>query len=114
GRGAVASCPTRQLVALSFFLEAMQRWPRLAIKLMRDVGAWDVLFSEHFLDGGSSIIADTIDFMESPDVETPAAGAPGGADCDSGDDCDRGLDDAVVGWVLVHDATLVLLEAVNV
>lgn len=114
-REAAAACPTRQLVALSFFLQVMRRWPRLAIKLMRDGGVWDVLFSDHFLGGGSSLIAGAIDIVESPSVGAPTAATGHDDGRVSEDESGCGfVDDVVVGWGLVHDATLVLLEAVMV
>lgn len=110
-----AACPTRQLVALSFFLQVMRRWPRLAIKLMRDGGVWDLLFSDHFLAGGSCLIAGAIDIMESPNIGVPAAATNQDSDRSSNGDSESDfVDDVVVGWGLVHNATLVLLEAVMV
>lgn len=109
--------PVRQLVALRFYLQAMCQWPRLAAKLMREIGVWSVLFSEHGMRRGSHVVAHAIDnFGKTPrDAGTAAATATTTQEvysCD-GVDSDSSVGDFAIGWGLVHDATLQLLEAVT-
>lgn len=94
---AAAGTPVRQLVALRFLHEAVRRWPCLTVKLMQQVGLWDFFFSERFLSGGSHEITRAIE----------------GLSVIAADD-GRGASDRAVGWGLVYDGTLLLLEAVVV
>lgn len=118
GRAKTAS-PVRQLLALQLYLEVIRRWPRLVIILMRKVGVWDLLFSDSFLGGGSTLIARAIERLD----HDSAAGATLVDTADSactlrvfGDEISGNCteDATAVGWGLVHDATLLLLEAVVV
>lgn len=98
--------PIRQLVTLNFFLQGVRRWPRLAVKFMREVGAWNVFFSDHFLTGRSCLVLRVIASLEeTPDDVDTVFGDYGGS---------RVVDDDAVGWGLVRDATLLLLETVAV
>lgn len=110
--------PVRQLVALKFFLQAMCLWPRLAAKLMREIGVWNVLFSEHGMRGGSYAIARAIDNLHKPTRDAGTAAATITTTQNSngcnGMDNDSSVEDFAIGWGLVHDATLILLEAVTV
>lgn len=95
--GSTTVAPVRQLVALRFLHQAVRRWPCLTVKLMQQVGLWDVFFSERFLSGGSRQITRAIERL-------------GGTTADDG----SGVSNGGVGWGLVHDGTLLLLEAVMV
>lgn len=94
---ATGAAPVRQLVALRFLHQAMRRWPRLTAKLMHAAGLWSVIFSGTFLAGGSHHVARAI---ESLDESTAQAGSAGG-----------GTNYGTVGWGIVHDGSLLLLEA---
>lgn len=94
---ASAVAPIRQLVALRFLHQAVRRWPCITVKLIQQVGLWDVFFSERFLSGGSHQITRAIE-----DLGVTTA------------DGDNGVSDVAVGWGLVHDGTLLLLETVVV
>lgn len=114
GGNAVRACPVRQLLALKFYLASMRRWPRLTIQVMRKTGVWDALFSDHFLGGCSTSITPSIESRhESLALGTPAphVGDYRAPEDESGGSC---VENIVIGWGLVHDATLVLLEAVMV
>lgn len=92
-----AVAPIRQLLALRFLHQAVRRWPCLTVELMQRVGLWDIFFSERFLSGGSCQITRAIE----------------GLSMNTADD-GSGVRDSAVGWGLVHDGTLLLLEAVVV
>lgn len=91
------AAPIRELVALRFLHQAVRRWPCLTVKLMQQVGLWDCLFSDSFLSGGSRNITRAIEVLS---VATADDGSS--------------VSDGAVGWGLVHDGTLLLLEAVVV
>lgn len=90
-----AAAPVRQLIALRFLHQAVRRWPWPTVKLMQQAGLWDVLFSDRFLSGGSRQITRAIECLR---VSTADDG--------------HGVSDGGVGWGLVHDGTLLLLETV--
>ena len=113
GERGMAVAPVPQLVALKFFLQAMLRWPRPAVKLMQEVGVWDILFSERFLSGGTPLVARAVESLEdNPTLSRMAAATASDGPNTIGNGSSVG-DDAV-GWGLLHDATLLLLEAVTV
>ena len=111
-----AVAPVPQLVALRFFLQAVLRWPRLAVKLMQEIGVWDILFSERFLSGGTRLVARAIESLAEEPVPSRVAAATAalGSDGPSTPDNGRSVGDGAIGWGLLHDATLLLLEAVTV
>lgn len=113
GERGKAVTPVPQLIALRFFLQAMLRWPRLAVKLMQEVGVWDVIFSARFLSGGTSLVARAVGNLE----ENPALGRMAAVTASDGPSAlgnGSSVGDDAVGWGLLHDATLLLLEAVTV
>lgn len=113
GERGKAVVPVPQLIALRFFVQAMLRWPRLAVKLMQEVGVWDVIFSAHFLSGGTSLVARAVGSLG----ENPALGRMAtvtASDSPSALGNGSSVGDDAVGWGLLHDATLLLLEAVTV
>lgn len=114
--GDAAVAPIPQLVTLRFFHQVMLRWPRLTVELMREIDLWDVFFSERFLSGGLGHITRAIEGLRettaaSGSSTTAATGCP---DRPSGLVDGSGTSDRAVGWGLVHDGVLLLLEAVVV
>lgn len=115
-RHCLAVNPIRQLIALRFYLQAMRRWPRLAVNLMREIQAWKFFFSDLFLTGGSCLIAQAMENLK----ETPTCAdlafvvsAHGNDDRSGCGSCSSDDEDAI-GWGIVHDAVLLLLETVVV
>ncbi|CAM9527499.1 unnamed protein product [Ectocarpus fasciculatus] len=102
----VAVAAIRQLLALKFLHQAVRRWPRLAVKLSEELGLWDVIFSERFLAGCACHITCAIELLSDvpADAATTGSHAPGRSM----------LREYAVGWGLVHDGTLLLLEAVAI
>ena len=113
GERSKAVFPVQQLIALRFFLQAMLRWPRLAVKLMQEVGVWDILFSGRFLAGGTSLVARAVGNLEDDSALGRMAAATA-SDAPSTPGSGGSVGDDAVGWGLLHDATLLLLEAVTV
>lgn len=104
--GTVAVAAIRQLLALKFLHQAVGRWPRLAVKLSEELGLWDVIFSERFLSGCACHVTCAIELLSDvpADAATPDSHPPGRSM----------LRECAVGWGLVHDGTLLLLEAVAI
>ena len=105
--------PVLALVSLSFFLQAVRCWPRLALSLFRELGVWNALFSESVLSQASRVVMQalsTVDEARPADVgATSTASATCVGDAGRGGNS-TGPSDVEVGWGLVHDATLLLLE----
>lgn len=104
--GDAAVAPFHQLLALRFLHQAVRRWPRLTVKLMQELGLWDILFSHRFLSGGSLYISRAIEGRCEPPALAPI----------NNDSCAftnvSKADYHAIGWGLVRDGTLLLLEAV--
>lgn len=101
----VADDPILTLVSLSFFVQAVKRWPRHSIKMLREVGVWSTLFSERVLTRASRVVIRAL-VAARPDVD-PVSGAAAFL----GDSHLNGASDVEVGWGLVHDLSLLLLES---
>lgn len=99
-----ADDPILTLVSLSFFVQAVKRWPRHTIKMMREVGVWRTLFSERVLTRASRVVIRALVAVP-PDVDGASGAAPL-----FGDSPLNGASDVEVGWGLVHDLSLLLLE----
>lgn len=99
-----ADDPILTLVSLSFFLQAVKRWPRHAIKMLREVGVWSTLFSERVLTRASRVV---IRALVTPRADVDRASGAAAFFCDSPL---NGASYVEVGWGLVHDLSLLLLE----
>ncbi|CAM9504961.1 unnamed protein product, partial [Scytosiphon promiscuus] len=106
--GGAIVAPFHQLLALRFLHEAVRRWPSRTVRLMLELGLWDVLFSQRFLSGGSWHISRAIEgAIEGRDEAHSHASATNGSSAPSDVPGDH-----AIGWGLVRDGTLLLLEAV--
>lgn len=108
--------PIPQLVTLRFLHQAMLRWPRITVELMHELDLWDIFFSERFLSGGSYHVTRAIEGLHETEAAagsytTAATRCP---DKPSGLVGGSEIGDGAVGWGLMYDGVLLLLEAVVV
>lgn len=104
--GDATVAPFHQLLVLRFLHQAVRRWPRLTVKLTRELGLWDFLFSQRFLSGGSWYISRAAEGWGEAHPHAPTT---------NGSDALTGVNkDHAIGWGLVRDGTLLLLEAVMI